>query len=109
MAKKAKVPACEEDVPEILPENIDAIKIWNMVRGQRIIDAGGNSIDIIQSAVWEALDRFRINNPAGCFLKVLTLSRVTFADERTQREQERLQEQDKQREAAEAKRKAKRF
>jgi len=68
----SKEPDCAECMPEIMPENADAIRIWGLVKDQ-VITAGmdGTVIALNHLALWEAIDRFKIELPLNCFQKVL--------------------------------------
>jgi hypothetical protein len=57
-----------------MEENEDAIRIFNLVRYQLVMASGG-AVDLLHSAIWEAIDRYRVRNPVQCFEKVLTLGR----------------------------------
>ena len=75
----SKEPDCAECMPELLPENTDAIRIWGLVKDQ-VITAGmdGTVIALNQLALWEAIDRFRIEAPLECFQKVLEVFNHTL-------------------------------
>jgi len=83
---------CEEcpfivDMPVLFPENYDAMKIWGIIQGQRII-AGmtGVTVDINHLALWKAIDEYEIENRLGCFEKVLKIAREVFTIEALERE-----------------------
>jgi len=74
-----KEPDCSTCMPELMPENADAIRIWGIVRDQ-VITAGmdGTVIALNQLALWEAIDRFGIELPLDCFQKVLDVFDYTL-------------------------------
>ncbi len=65
-------PTCANCMPEYMPENREALSLWPLVRNQ-VIASFGQVIDINHLAVWEDIDRFGINSPKQCFLKIITL------------------------------------
>ena len=67
-------PPCDECQVDLLPENADAQKIFYIVRYQLIMGSGG-PVDIIHSAVRDAIKDYKITNPLECFEKVCTLAR----------------------------------
>jgi len=50
----------------LLPENEDAAKIYQIVRGQ-IVTLGENVIDLNHVALWNAIDRYKVRDPVRCF------------------------------------------
>lgn len=75
------------NMPVLMEENHDAMKIWGIVQGQRII-AGmtGVTVDINHVAVWQAIDRYNVESPVICFEKVLKIAKETFEIEALERE-----------------------
>ena len=70
-----------------MEENFDAMKVWSLVQGQRIIAGmNGITVDINHIAIWEIIDRYEIDNPIICFEKVLRIARETFQHEHVIRE-----------------------
>lgn len=69
---------CIDCWPELMPENVEAFKVWSIVSGQRITSGMGQTIDINQVAVWRIIDELRIKNRFECFLKVMHIARYSF-------------------------------
>jgi hypothetical protein len=57
-----------------LPANADAAKIFYIVRYQLIMSSGG-PVDIIHSAIRDAMRDYRIDDRRKCFEKVTMLAR----------------------------------
>lgn len=72
---------CIDCWPELMPENVDAFKVWAIVSGQRILSGMGQTIDINQLAVWRIIDELKIKNRFECFLKVMQIARYSFRKE----------------------------
>ena len=74
-------------MPVLMPENHDAVKVWGIVQGQRII-AGmtGVTVDINHLAVWKTIDEYEIENRIDCFEKVLKVAKEMFELEAQERE-----------------------
>lgn len=75
------------DAPELMNENVESVRVWHLVQGQRIV-AGmtGITIDINHLAVWEILDRYGIEDKITCFEKILVIASETFKHEADIRE-----------------------
>ena len=67
-------PPCEDCRVEPLPENLDAIKIFDSERYQLIMGQGG-PVDMNHSVIFEAMRLYKIKNRQQCYEKVLTLGR----------------------------------
>ena len=72
-------PPCEACWVETDPKNIDALKIFNIVRNQFIMGTGG-PIDINQIAIHSAMELYGIKNRQKCFIKVLQLAQQRISD-----------------------------
>ena len=59
-------PPCETCRVDLLEENEDAAKIYNIVRGQ-VIATSEQIIDLNHLALWEAIDRYKVKEPIRCF------------------------------------------
>lgn len=59
-------------MPDLFPENIDAIRVWGLVADQRIY-AGmdGISMGLKHEAIWKLIDEFEIKERIETFEKVL--------------------------------------
>ena len=51
---------------DLLEENRDAARIYRITRGQ-IVSLGETAVDINHHAVWQAIDRIGVREPARCF------------------------------------------
>jgi len=70
---------CLECIPQLLPENQEAFKIWGIVSRQRIyVGMEGVSVDLNHSAVWKLIDEFEIEDRVECFYKVLAIFQITL-------------------------------
>jgi hypothetical protein len=67
-------PPCEDCRVDLLPENDDAQRIFYIIRYQLIMGPGG-PVDIIHSAVRDAIKDCNIRKPLECFEKVCMLAR----------------------------------
>jgi len=67
-------PPCSECWVDLLPANADAQKIFYLIRYQLIMGPA-NAIDIMHTAVRDAIRDYRIADPVGCFEKVIALCR----------------------------------
>jgi len=67
-------PLCSECWIDLLPENLDAQRIFYLIRYQLIMGSAG-VVDIIHSAVRDAIKDYGIGNPIDCFEKVIALAR----------------------------------
>ena len=74
-ARKGAEPPCWECKPEILNENYDAVRIYQMVQSQVIVSSMGDIIDIRMDAIKIDMDLNRVRNQVACMEKVLYLSR----------------------------------
>ena len=72
---KGAEPSCTECVPELFPENIDAMKIWELVSDQRIWVSGGLDkpicVGLRHEPIWKLIDEFNVDDRVGTFIKVL--------------------------------------
>ena len=66
-------PPCKTCLPELYPENQDALRIWQLVSNQRIFAGmSGISVALMHEPVWRLIDEFRITeNRMKIFTKVL--------------------------------------
>lgn len=71
-------PPCETCKPIFLEENVDAIKIFFLVRTQLIVGADGRPIDIIHQAIHESMKLYESRNKKECFEKILRMSQIWF-------------------------------
>lgn len=58
-------------VPRPLPENVDAVRIWGIVADQRIYAGMGECAGMNHPAIWQAIEKYEIENEVECFEKVL--------------------------------------
>jgi hypothetical protein len=66
-------PPCEACRVPALPENEDAVLVFQTVRNQFIMGAGG-PVAINQMAIHAAMALYRVDHPRDCFAKVQRLS-----------------------------------
>ena len=69
-----KEPPCETCWVDLMPENEDAIRIFNLVRYQLVMASGG-AVDLLHEAIHRAMELYQVRNRRECFEKVLTLGR----------------------------------
>ena len=73
-AKKGESTPCDTCLPELMPENYDAWKIYSIVSGQLIM-SGSGPVDINHLAIYKAMEFNEVANPKYCFEQVTKLSR----------------------------------
>ncbi len=59
-------PPCGTCRVDLLLENEDAARIYQLIRGQ-IVTLGENVIDLNHVALWQAIDRYRVQEPVKVF------------------------------------------
>ena len=89
---KADGPDCWECRPDLLPENEQAVEMYQHCSGQWICGAGG-AVDLNLGTVMQAMDLFGIEDKKGCLLKVKTIAGVQLKKWRDE-DQERQEERD---------------
>jgi len=62
-------PPCERCKVDLLPENNEAFRIYMLTKSQYIMGFNG-PIDINHMAVWEAIDRYKVDKPTEVFERV---------------------------------------
>ena len=72
-------PPCETCWVDVMPENIDALRIFNMVQNQFIMAMGG-PIAINQTAIHPLMELYGIKDKKRCFEKVLKLAEVRLEE-----------------------------
>ena len=55
--------------------NKDALRIWRLVKNQVVTVGMGQPVDLNQMAIWEAIDRYGIEDQIGTFEKIVVLFR----------------------------------
>jgi len=73
--KPPEEPPCETCKIKSMKENMDAIRVFFVVRDQLIMSAMGSPVAIMQSAIHDAMRLYRIKNRVDCFEKVRTLGK----------------------------------
>ena len=74
--KKGEVPDCSKCLPEVEPENEDAVEIYSLVYSQAIyVGMEGVAVDLDFNALKLALDLNEVENQRDCFHKVLMMWR----------------------------------
>jgi hypothetical protein len=66
---------CKICLPDCLPENQDAEKIYLIVRDQYIMSSMGGPVAINQMAIHRAMDLYDIEFRQDCFEKVVNVGR----------------------------------
>jgi hypothetical protein len=66
-------------MPDMLPENEEAFKVWQLVNGQVVTAGMGEVIDISFPAVEIAMEALDVEDRKECFLKVVEISRTVIA------------------------------
>ena len=64
---------CKECLPDALPENEDAIKIYSLVHNQFIMGPRG-PISLNHEPIHRAMELYEVEDKQGCFEKILKLS-----------------------------------
>ena len=77
-------PPCETCRVDLMEENDEAARIYMLCRGQVIV-GGDQVLDINHMAVWEAIDRYGVQEPVGCFEKVNRAFHHMLARQREER------------------------
>lgn len=72
--KKNRPTECDKCLPELMPENADAWKIYATISGQLIMAQSG-PIDINHLAIHKAMELYEIGNKRVCFEQVTKLAR----------------------------------
>ena len=74
--KKGEVPDCSKCLPEVTPENEEAVEIYSQVYSQAIyVGMEGVAVDLDFNALKLALDLNEVENQKDCFYKVLMMWR----------------------------------
>lgn len=76
---KGELPDCESCLPDLMPANLDAWRVYQATQNQLIMGFGG-PISINQMAVWEFIDRHGIEYPVETFEKVCAVSSSAISD-----------------------------
>jgi len=85
--KKNEDPPCEKCIPEILPENRDALQVYLLVQNQLVIGGMGEVIDINFESIKFIMELYDIPNKRGVFEKVINVSRFFIKEGRERRNQ----------------------
>ena len=74
--KRGEVTDCSKCLPEVSPENEDAVEIYSLVHSQAIyVGMEGVAVDLDFSAVQFVMDLNEVENRKDCFYKVITMWR----------------------------------
>jgi hypothetical protein len=78
------------EMPILMEENEDAVKIWSMISDQRIF-AGMDGVTVALNHIplWKAIEEYEIEDKIICFEKVLRIAREIFSIEAQEREANR--------------------
>jgi len=76
-------------MPPLILENKDALKVYNLTEGQVIVASMEGIIDIQQSAIWEVIDRYQIENSIKVFEKVVSTFRYFLNIDKEKEEEEK--------------------
>ena len=66
-------PPCWTCRVDLVPENADAYKVFNITRYQLILGPG-SAFDIRHDAIWKAIDEYQVEKRLECFEKVRLLA-----------------------------------
>jgi len=78
-------PPCESCRVELVSENEDAARIFQVIRGQVITRFNGQAdvvIDLNHLAIWAAIDAYGVRDRTGCFEKILNLFHALLKEQR---------------------------
>jgi hypothetical protein len=76
-------------MPELLPENRDAVEVYSMCSSQAIVAGmSGVVLDISFEAVCRVMDLYGVEHKRDCFKKVVTAFRHMRDKQREKQEQE---------------------
>ena len=87
-------PDCLICMPITMQENEPAFRVYELVEDQ-VITAGmtGEIVSLVNSAIWEAIDRFRdqfgITDDMECFFRVKKIAATIHELERANRKEEK--------------------
>ena len=79
---------CQECLPPLMEENLDAVKVYLLCRKQLVFAGMGEPVDINHLAVHEAMRLYRVRDRQDCFERVLAVSShmlEKLAEERDQK------------------------
>ena len=68
-------PSCHECITDLMECNQDALRIWRLVKNQVVTVGMGQPVDLNQMAIWEAIDRYGVEDQIGTFEKIVVLFR----------------------------------
>lgn len=84
-----KEPDCLKCFPSVLPENMAAFKIYNVVEDQILFAGMGEPIALMNEPIWSAIDRFRsvfsVYDDLECFFQVKKIASVVFEKQQENR------------------------
>jgi hypothetical protein len=72
---------CRECLPEALPGNSDAERIYMIVQDQYIVGMAG-AVALNQEAIHRAMQLYQVSDRQACFEKVVMLGRAILKHER---------------------------
>lgn len=58
---------CDTCIVDLLPSNVEILRIYDAVRSQMIISPDGEIIDLNYSAVKDVIDLFEVEDPYNVF------------------------------------------
>jgi hypothetical protein len=78
--QKGELPDCEACLPDLMPANVDAWRVYQMTQGQLIMSFGG-PVAVNHVAVWEYITRYNLEYPIDVFEKVCAVSSQIISDQ----------------------------
>ena len=85
-AEKNKLPPCDTCIPKLHDENVDAVKVFTLVKNQLIFDPGsGQPVDLNLLAVMEAMKFYQVSDIETTLEKVMALGSHFILKQRAMR------------------------
>ncbi len=85
--RKGELPDCESCLPDLMPANLDAWRVYQFTQGQLIMSFGG-PVSVNHMAVWKYIEKYDLDYPTEVFEKVCAVSSQMISD---QNEETRLE------------------
>lgn len=70
-AEKGRDPPCDSCSIDLLPENVETVQLYNLVRGQVLLTALGDSIDLNYTSVIEVMKLIGVEDSRDVFLSIV--------------------------------------
>ena len=85
-ARRGEPPPCDSCIPPLMPENVDAINVYLLVRNQVITVGMGEVVDLHFPSVKIMMDMLEVKNQRQCFDKVLYIFHDWLKDYKIKRQ-----------------------